>query len=249
MQTNPINTQRIMITGGSSGLGWAIAQRCVAQQAVVHVLDVQLPPSTDVSYSALDVTDAEAWRELADAHRTAPPDTIFLNAGVMSAAHGSDPELYRFAASDPTTYARIRGANIDDVVLGLQAMLPILKPGGCVIVTSSLAGLHDYPFDPLYAMTKHAVVGLVTSLREEFCARDLRIHAFCPNRIVTPLRPAATARDTDLHPAEAASAAVGLIAEPRCGYAWALDDAASDLRRVPAPPEPLWRKVIRRLQR
>ena len=110
------------------------------------------------------------------------------------------------------SYHRIVAVNLDGVVLGLQAYLPKMRSGSCVIVTASLAGLHPYAFDPLYAMTKHGVVGLVSSLKQELAERDIRIHAFCPNRIKTDLLPDATKTTEDLSATAAAKAAAKKLA-------------------------------------
>ena len=64
-----------------------------------------------------------------------------------------------------------------------------MNPGGSIVVTGSLAGIVPYDVDPLYSMTKHAITGLVRSLRRELLARDLRINALCPAGIDTAIIP------------------------------------------------------------
>ena len=57
------------------------------------------------------------------------------------------------------------GANVDGVVYGMRAVLPLLaeRGGGSIVATASLAGVIAFSNDPIYALTKHAVVGLVRS--------------------------------------------------------------------------------------
>jgi NAD(P)-dependent dehydrogenase (short-subunit alcohol dehydrogenase family) len=86
-------------------------------------------------------------------------------------------------------YRRMMGVNVDGVVFGLQTLLPILKSGASIVVTASLAGVTPYSVDPLYSMSKHAVVGLVRSLGPTLAERDIRISALCPGGIDTGIIP------------------------------------------------------------
>ena len=83
------------------------------------------------------------------------------------------------------------GVNVDGVVFGLQVLLPHLGSGTAIVVTASLAGITPYGVDPLYAMSKHAVVGLVRSLGPDLRKRGIAIHAICPGGIDPPLVPEA----------------------------------------------------------
>ena len=72
---------------------------------------------------------------------------------------------------------------------GLQSLLPLLSPGAAIVVTASLAGVTPYSVDPLYAMSKHAVVGLVRSLAPALATRGINIHALCPGAVDTAIIP------------------------------------------------------------
>lgn len=65
-------------------------------------------------------------------------------------------------------------------VFGLQSLLPLLSPGAAIVVTASRAGVSPYSVDSLYALSKHAVVGLVRSLAPVLGTRGVNIHALCP---------------------------------------------------------------------
>ena len=64
------------------------------------------------------------------------------------------------------SYRRIVSVNVDGVFYGVRAVVPSIEArgGGAIVATASLAGLISYSPDPVYAMTKHAVVGLVRAL-------------------------------------------------------------------------------------
>ena len=70
-------------------------------------------------------------------------------------------------------------------VFGLQALLPGLSRGAAVVVTASLAGITPYSVDPLYTLSKHAVVGLVRSMGEPLAEQGIRINAICPGLVKT----------------------------------------------------------------
>jgi NAD(P)-dependent dehydrogenase (short-subunit alcohol dehydrogenase family) len=61
------------------------------------------------------------------------------------------------------------------------------RGGGWIVATASLAGLTGVPPDPVYAATKHAVVGLVRSLGPVLEVSGIRINAICPGFTDTPL--------------------------------------------------------------
>jgi NAD(P)-dependent dehydrogenase (short-subunit alcohol dehydrogenase family) len=85
-------------------------------------------------------------------------------------------------------YRRILRANVDGVVFGVREVAARLMPdGGSIVVTASLAGLTAVPSDPVYALTKHAVVGFVRSVAPQLAERGIRINAVCPGFADTPL--------------------------------------------------------------
>ena len=96
------------------------------------------------------------------------PTHIHLNAGIQIAPPNAPLSEYKLEAATLERYRRMMSVNVDGVVFGLQSLVPLLSPGAAIVVTASLAGVTPYAIDPLYAMSKHAVVGLVRSLAPEF---------------------------------------------------------------------------------
>ncbi|MEM9622266.1 MAG: SDR family oxidoreductase [Pseudomonadota bacterium] len=246
-----LKDQHIMVSGGCSGIGWATACHAATAGAQVTVLDLTPPPAQveGISYAECDVTRIEHWQQVASAYPC--PQHLFLNAGVMSAPNGATADAYQFSATDAAAYQRIRAVNLDGVVFGLQTWLPLMPRDASVVVTASLAGLHAYPFDPLYALTKHGLVGLVKSLAPNLRAQGIKLHALCPDRVDTRLLPEATRSRGYLDPEVVAAAVCQLFNEPSSGFAWALDLQSGStgevpLRRVPGPGSG-WRQRLRRL--
>ena len=111
--------------------------------------------------SGFDVTDPDAWSSVG------PVDLACLNAGVL----GVD-------------YRRALAVNVDGVVFGVQHLARVMD-GGSIVATASLAGLTAMPSDPIYALTKHAVVGYVRSIAPQL--EPIRINAVCPGIADTPM--------------------------------------------------------------
>ncbi len=121
-------------------------------------------------------------RSRSPSRRTAASTSCLLNAGITAGTASWDD-------LDPDLYRRVVGVNVDGVVHGLRAALPALRRRGrgAVVVTSSLAGLAPAPATPLYALTKHAVVGLVRSMAPPLSAEGITLNAVCPGFTATPL--------------------------------------------------------------
>lgn len=178
-----------LITGAASGIGAAVARRLAVGGARCVLADVDGPGVERVAkevggvWLAADVSDPDASRRavaLAE-EEYGRLDLVHLNAGISS---GVD-----LAAFDLDQYRKAVGVNIDGVVFGVEASVPLLmrQGGGAIVVTSSLAGLVAFDGDPIYTMTKHAVVGLVRALAQPLAANGIRIGAVCPGFTDTPL--------------------------------------------------------------
>lgn len=177
-----------LITGGAGVIGTALARYLVAEGAVVTVADVDtdrgkaLASELDCFFIEVDVGDiADNQRMVAatvERHRRL--DLVFLNAGVSLRGLRADLP-YDPAAIDVDAYRRILSVNIDGPVYGIAAAIPALtKPGGSIIVTSSIAGLTAWPADPVYTISKHGLVGYVRSLAPSLEQQGITINAICP---------------------------------------------------------------------
>jgi NAD(P)-dependent dehydrogenase (short-subunit alcohol dehydrogenase family) len=131
----------------------------------VRVLDIA---------DGFDVSDAQAWETVG------PVDLACLNAGVVTGS----TDIRELSGEQ---YRRIVGANVDGVVLGVRRLAQVLEPGSAIVVTASLAGLVPTPNDPIYAGTKHFVIGFVRSVAPQLLERRIRINAVCPGFADTPL--------------------------------------------------------------
>jgi NAD(P)-dependent dehydrogenase (short-subunit alcohol dehydrogenase family) len=153
---------KALVTGGEGGLGRAMRTRLESEGYEVESLDL---------VNGFDVTDPDAWE------RVGAVDLALLNAGVLTA--GTD-----LRELDVEGYRRAVSVNVDGVVFGVRRLARVMD-GGTIVVTASLAGLTAMPLDPIYSLTKHALVGFVRSIAPRI--EPIRINAICPGIADTPM--------------------------------------------------------------
>ena len=206
------------MTGGASGIGAAVVHTLEAEGTAVQILDL---------VTGFEVSDPDQWATVGAA------ELAFLNAGIGGG--GDDLEGYR----------RMIQVNVDGVVLGVRRMAEVMQPGGVIVATASLAGLVPMPHDPIYTLTKHAVVGYVRAVAPSLAERGIRINAVCPGFADTPivtseLREWVAAQGIPLMPADhVASVVLAAARSEETGQAWIAqpgrDPIRYEFRGVPGP--------------
>ena len=212
-----------LVTGGASGIGAATAALLEREGTRVEVLDLR---------DGFDVADPLAWE------RVGAVDLAFLNAGVATGTGD-------VSALEDEAYRRAVATNVDGVVLGVRRLARVMEPGSSIVATASLAGLVPMPLDPIYTLTKHAVVGFVRAVAPQLAERGIRVNAVCPGFADTPivgpeLRASLDAQGIPLVPAEQVAAAVLLAARSEeTGQAWVVQPGREpiryEFRGVPGP--------------
>ena len=172
-----------VVTGGASGIGRATVERFAAEGMRVCVVDL----TEDAGHALADevggmfiVADAGDSKQVDAAfHRCVDElgglDVAFLNAGI-AIGHSNLETL-----SDDL-YRKIMRVNVDGVVFGARAAIREMAPrgGGAIVATSSLAGIIPFPPDPVYDLTKHAVVGLIRSIAPTLADRGITANCVNP---------------------------------------------------------------------
>jgi NAD(P)-dependent dehydrogenase (short-subunit alcohol dehydrogenase family) len=154
-----------LVTGSAGGIGRAIVELLEQEGAQVHGLDL---------LNGFDVSDPTAWESVDRV------DLACLNAGVTT----STASITELTAEE---YQRVVAVNVDGVVFGVRRLAREMREGDAIVVTASLAGLTGVEGDPIYALTKHAVVGLVRSVAPQLAERGIRINMVNPGFVETPL--------------------------------------------------------------
>jgi NAD(P)-dependent dehydrogenase (short-subunit alcohol dehydrogenase family) len=234
-----------LVTGGGSGIGAAVTRRLAAAGAHVAVIDRDADAARaiaeEVAGLALpgDVADPDTMPMLTRVaeDRFGRLDVVFLNAGTVGGQSGTE-------ALDVARYRALVGVNVDHVVYGTCAAVPALRRagGGTIVATASLAGLLGLPGDPLYTLTKHAVVGYVRAAGAALAEEGLRLCALCPGYADTPLLAGQRERFGDfplLRAEDVADAFEAVLARGVSGQAWYVQPGREPgpygFRGVPGP--------------
>jgi NAD(P)-dependent dehydrogenase (short-subunit alcohol dehydrogenase family) len=210
--------ENAVVTGAAGGIGRALVAALEAENVAVRGLDL---------VDGFDVSDPQAWLDVEAA------DLVCLNAGVLAKGDGTIDD-----------YRRILGVNVDGVVFGVQALAPRMRSGSVFVVTASLAGLIPMESDPLYVLTKHAVVGYARSMAPVLAPRGIRINLVCPGIVRTPMTEGSQA-DLDaagfplMEPEQIASAVLLAARSEETGQAWVCQPGREPtLFRFPNVPGP-----------
>lgn len=181
--------KRVLITGGTGGMGLAGAKRIVSEGGTVIVTGMT-PIRIDAARAALgergqvlanDAADPGAAAALAAAAAAAGGlDGLWLNAGY--AALGTPEDI------DADGFDRMMAANVRGPMLQLAALSPHLHPGASVVVTSSSSTYEGAAATSLYAATKGALIAMARSWATALAPRGIRVNVVVPGPIATNFR-------------------------------------------------------------
>ena len=176
----------VVITGGSSGIGLAAAKRIMEEGGSVLItgsnqarLDGVAAELPGVHILQNDAARPEAADALAqEAGRLfGKVDALFLNAGV-----GAGSPLGHIT---PEVYRNIMDLNVGGPLFGTQAMAPLLRDGGSILITASIAKDKGLPASALYGATKGAVRSLARGFAYDLAPRQIRVNTLSPGPIAT----------------------------------------------------------------
>ena len=215
-----------LVTGGASGIGLATAARLRTEGATVVVADVDETRGKAESekigaeFVRLDVSDADEWRDVVAGvvQRHGGIDIAYLNAGITTFPATGEEFMAMFEIAELTdaAYRRIVGVNVDGVVLGTRTVAPAIEArgGGAIVATASAAGVIAFSPDPIYTMTKHAVVGFVRAMAPSLSTKQISINAVLPGAVDTNILAAGfaeKARDMGVAMIDASEIAEGVV--------------------------------------
>jgi NAD(P)-dependent dehydrogenase (short-subunit alcohol dehydrogenase family) len=195
-----------LVTGGSSGIGLAIAKMLREDGYAVTLVSRTAEKveaaagELDAVAVAADVSKAEDCARIVEEHvaREGGLDVLVNSAGVGIAARVEDAQLKHID--------RQLNINLRGLVLVTQAAIPHLRETkGWIVNLASIAGTQPVPILPIYAATKAAVISITHSLNADLDDDGVRAIAICPGFVDTPMADySGLQRDEMIRPADCA---------------------------------------------
>ncbi|ESQ98383.1 hypothetical protein F753_15905 [Stutzerimonas chloritidismutans AW-1] len=197
----------VIITGGSSGLGKALAQRFLAQHAAVALvardgkklaqvktdLAGYLRAGQKLETFSCDVSDISACEQTLQeiAHQLGAPHILINSAGIIKEGY-----FDTLALSD---FRQVMEINYFGVINFIRATLPYFnrQGGGRIVNIASLAGKFGSFGYAAYCGSKFALVGLTETLRLELTPRNIAVQLVCPGEFDTPMTQQLSTSRTD----------------------------------------------------
>ena len=179
--------RRILVVGGSSGIGNAIAQGFLARGGTVHVWGTRVNPAdyepadgsnlAGLGYTCVDVGDPVAIE-------AAPPPFPELDVLVLS----QGTVVYKRGEFEREGWDRVMAINLDSLMHIARKFKPQLgQSKGSLIVVSSISGLKANIGNPAYAASKAGAISLTKTLAQAWAAEGIRVNGLAPGLVDTKL--------------------------------------------------------------
>jgi 2-dehydro-3-deoxy-L-rhamnonate dehydrogenase (NAD+) len=183
-----LNGRHAVVTGGASGIGFAIAQRLAGSGATVAIWDLDetagrmAAAALSGSSVVVDVGDAASVASAVQASATTAIDILINNAGIT----GPNDKLWDYPVE---AWKNVFTVNVHGVFHCCRAVVPLMRARnyGRIVNIASVAGKEGNPNASAYSASKAAVIGLTKSLGKELADTGIRVNCVTPAAVRTPL--------------------------------------------------------------
>src|SRR5882724_1573386 len=181
------NGKNVLVVGGSSGIGNAVAQAFLGKGSSVHIWGTRARASdyagsgdsnlTGLHYRQVDVSVPEQIQS---------PEAGFDRLDVLVLSQGI--VLYDRAEFDPRRFRDVVDVNLNSLMECCTRFYPMLKAsGGSIIIISSTAALHSTRGNPAYGASKTGALGLTRTLGDAWAPDGIRVNGIAPGMIPTKM--------------------------------------------------------------
>lgn len=184
-----IEGKNVVITGGGSGIGRAMAILFAKQAANVNILDLTTESSKDV-LELISREDGNATGYNCDVSNQQQVIDVFKEIGTIDILV-NNAGIAHVGRADTTTEAdfdRIFTVNVKGAYNCLYAAIPMMKSrgGGCIINMASVAAIVGIPDRFAYSMSKGAMYAMTLSVAKDYLKDNIRCNSISPARVHTP---------------------------------------------------------------
>jgi len=171
-----IKNKTVLVTGGSTGIGKAIAEAFIAKGTKVIVFGLNKPQYSCEFYKV----DVSKENEIKSAlSKIKSLDILVNNAGIFTGSLVEETNMNDFDEE--------MNINFKGTFMTCKYSIPKINKGGCIINISSILGINPRAEASVYSASKAAIISLTKSLALELANKPIRVNSIAPGVIDTPI--------------------------------------------------------------
>ncbi|WP_259066771.1 SDR family NAD(P)-dependent oxidoreductase [Mucilaginibacter sp. X4EP1] len=184
-----LKNKNVVITGGASGIGRAIAVLFASQGASIYIIDVDVQAGEataeaikkdgfNAQFTLCDITNLDAVTAVFD--KISDIDILINNAGVAHVGNASN--------TLPADFQRVMDINVKGAYNCLHAVIPLMQRNkrGAILNTASIAAHVGITNRFAYSASKGAIYAMTMSVARDYLADNIRCNSISPARVHTP---------------------------------------------------------------